>query len=303
MNNDEVEALLLLAKRIATSGNKAGARAIIRSLTHQYPDDARAWLLLAKYAETPVERYQALHHVLRLRPRLELIQWLIRNTDPTTGEPKPPATFWTTYRLPALFILASVIFMTSLLTITLLLGQNPFSALFFSTGYATQTAHQNDHAPTQAPTPSPTPTPQPRPYPTILRLGTLLEHNGWYITLFRNEYLQVLQQPIGDATPEGNFILALPAIGNTYPQARRIPPGLIILTDAEGRSYMPDRNASNAYLTVYRRGTHGDLSLQDAIPPGGGLNTVPLIFDVPTDATALLLTTIGSNNAGWILPN
>ncbi len=303
MNNDEVEALLLLAKRVATNKNTAGARAIIRSLTHQHPDDARAWLLLAKYAETPGERYQALHHVLRLRPRMDLIRWLIRNTDPATGEPKPILNLWTSYRRLFLFIIAVLIFTVSLLTMTFVLGQNPFSALFFSTGHATQTTHQNDHARTELPVPSPTPTPQPRPYPTLLRLGTLLEYHGWYITLFRTEYLQVLHQPIGDTTPEGNFILALPAIGNTYPQARRIPPGLIILTDAEGHSYMPDRNASDAYLTVYGRGTHGDLSLQDAIPPGGGLNTVPLIFDVPPNATALLLTTIGSNNAGWILHN
>ncbi|NJN67862.1 MAG: DUF4352 domain-containing protein, partial [Chloroflexaceae bacterium] len=143
------------------------------------------------------------------------------------------------------------------------------------------------------------PDPEPRPTPTRFSLGTPQEYAGWSITLLRPDHTRLFTGTVGMLSPRGRFVLVLLTVGNGTSVARRIPPGLLVLTDDQGRSYQPVPGASAAYLETYGRGRHGDLSLDDAIPPGGSLYSVPLLFDVAPDATGLLLTVVGHAHEGW----
>jgi hypothetical protein len=100
---------------------------------------------------------------------------------------------------------------------------------------------------------------------------------------------------------EGQFVVASMAIGNTADTARRVPEDLCVLTDAQGRSYRVVPGASTTYLEVFGRGRHGDLAFEDAIPPGGGLHSVPVLFNVPLDASGLMLTLVGYDHQGWVI--
>ena len=137
-----------------------------------------------------------------------------------------------------------------------------------------------------------------QPLPAALPMGKLLEDNGWHAVLLRPDFAIVLDGAIGDLRPNGRFVLALISVSNTNDTPRTIPTTLFQLNDQQGRHYQPLRTISSVYLQIYGRGQHGDLALEDTIPPGGGMVSVPLIFDVPANATDLQLT-MGSYPNGW----
>lgn len=158
---------------------------------------------------------------------------------------------------------------------------------------------------TGAPIPAPTPRgPTPAvgmPAQPSLPLGTLIEVDGWSTTLLQPDYALILDGSIGDLRPSGHFVLALMAISNNSPQQRRIPADLFTLVDNRGRRYQPTPNASSAYLTLYGRGQHGDLALEDSLSPQSGMRSVPVLFDVPLDAVGLVLTIHEGGSAGWLI--
>jgi hypothetical protein len=78
-----------------------------------------------------------------------------------------------------------------------------------------------------------------------------------------------------------------------------IPPDLFVLSDSAGRSYLPVPGASSTYLNVYQRAQYGDLALEDVFDPSSGMRSVPILFDVPPDASGLRLTVSGAGPAGW----
>ncbi|NNJ09735.1 hypothetical protein EKD04_005295 [Chloroflexales bacterium ZM16-3] len=137
------------------------------------------------------------------------------------------------------------------------------------------------------------------PTAASLPLGTLIEVDDWSATLLRPDYALILDGSIGDLNPSGRFVLALMAISNNSAEPRRIPADLLTLVDSRGRRYSPASNASTAYLTLYGRGQHGDLALEDSLTPHSGMRSVPILFDVPNDATGLVLTVRDSGTAGW----
>lgn len=132
-----------------------------------------------------------------------------------------------------------------------------------------------------------------------LPLGQLIDHDGWSATLLRPDYAVSLDGAIGELQPAGRFVLAVIAISNNSPEPRQIPLDLFTLVDSAERSYTPVPEASSAYLALYERGQRGDLALEDVIEPGSGMRSVPLLFDVPPDATGLRLTMRGAAGAGW----
>lgn len=134
-----------------------------------------------------------------------------------------------------------------------------------------------------------------------LPLGTLVEVDGWSTTLLRPDYALVLDGSIGDLQPSGRFVLALMAVSNNSSAQRHIPADLFTLVDSRGRHYAPVPNASSAYLALYGRGQHGDLAFEDALAPSSGMRSVPILFDVPQDATGLLITIRNSGTAGWLI--
>ena len=129
--------------------------------------------------------------------------------------------------------------------------------------------------------------------------GSVLQRAGWQATLLRSDYARFIDGAVGDVQPEGRFVLTLLAVSNTTDTPRRIPADLFVLIDEQGRSYTPDPAASTAYLNVNPAGEWGDLAINDAVPPGGGLYAMPLLFDVPRDATDLLLTMGRQVDEGW----
>ena len=134
---------------------------------------------------------------------------------------------------------------------------------------------------------------------TALPLGQIIDYDGWSATLLRPDYAVTLTGPIGDLRPTGQFVLAVIAISNNGPTARTIPASLFTLTDGTNRSYAPVSGVSTAYLALYERGQRGDLALEDALDPGSGLRSVPIIFDVPLTVSGLRLTMTGTAGAGW----
>lgn len=149
------------------------------------------------------------------------------------------------------------------------------------------------------PTPPPTLPPASPTAPIVLPLGTVIDYDGWSATLLRPDYAVTLDGAIGDLQPAGRFVLAVVAVSNNSPTPRVIPPELFVLRDSAGRSYSPVPGASSAYLALYQRAQRGDLALEDSFAPGSGMRSVPLLFDVPPDASGLQLLVPGAGPTGW----
>jgi hypothetical protein len=159
-----------------------------------------------------------------------------------------------------------------------------------------QPAQSTPAAAASAAPPTPTLTEQ---QPLTLPLGTPIDYDGWTAVLVRPDYALPLDGAIGDLQPAGRFVLTVVAVSNNSPSPRVIPPDLFALVDSAGRSFAPVPGASSAYLNIYERAQRGDLALEDSFDPVVGLRSVPLIFDVPLDATGLRLVVNGAGPAGW----
>lgn len=147
--------------------------------------------------------------------------------------------------------------------------------------------------PPATPTPIPSPTEQP-----ALAPGAVIDQPPWRASLLRPEYALPLEGGIGALQPNGRFVLALVAVGNIGAAPARIPSDLFTLTDSQGRRTLAQPAASTLFLNTYGRGQRGDFSMEEQIPPGGGVYSVPLIFDVPPNAQQLTLH-VGASPLGW----
>ena len=129
--------------------------------------------------------------------------------------------------------------------------------------------------------------------------GTMLALDDWHVSLPRQDYTLVLDGSIGDTAPRGRFVLALVALANTQAQQRRVPSDLFVLIDSRGRTYNPQPSLSSTYLSTFGRAQRGDLSMEDEVPGGGGFFSIPVVFDVPADATGLRLSLGDGSVGGW----
>jgi hypothetical protein len=164
--------------------------------------------------------------------------------------------------------------------------------------------------PTAAPEASPAPAitleptlavptlPAATPTPAILPLGAVLELDGWRATLLRPDYALLLDGAIGELQPNGRFVLALMAVSNGAAEPRTLPADLFTLTDNLQRTYTPLPNASTIYLATYGQ-EYGDQALEDPFAAQSGMLSIPLLFDVPPDATGFTLTLRGAGGPGW----
>jgi hypothetical protein len=143
------------------------------------------------------------------------------------------------------------------------------------------------------------PTPQPTPRPTLAP-GDVIARGAWHASLLRPDYAVPLDGAIGTLQPRGRFVLALVDIGNDGTAPARIPANLFSIQAGDGHRYLPLPAASTAYLEAYGHGQHGDLSMEEQLPPGGGNVSVPLIFDVPPAARELMLH-VGDEPRGWMV--
>lgn len=141
--------------------------------------------------------------------------------------------------------------------------------------------------------------PAPSAAPAGLPLGTILDVDGWSATLLRPDYALSLDGSIGGIQPAGRFVLTILAVSNNSAAPRRLPADFFALSDAQGRRYSPLPGASSAFLTAYGRGQYGDLALEDEVEALSGMRTIPVLFDVPPDASGLTLNVSGAAGAGW----
>jgi hypothetical protein len=131
-----------------------------------------------------------------------------------------------------------------------------------------------------------------------LAVGQVVDRGDWSVTVLRPEHLLPLSGSIGEYAPRGRFVLALVAVSNLGPAPAPLPADALALVDARGTRYPPVPAASTAYLSAYQRGLRGDLSMEEPVPPGAGIVSVPVIFDVPPDARGLTLVVDGAQS-GW----
>lgn len=301
----ELDALLRRSAKVARSGNRQGACALLRALRRQYPNDARIRQRLAELegAEASERATPATPGPVTPGPAADAAR--VANTPPWLAQ-RPYLRFAIA---GAMFLLLVVIFGVGLNHRRMLweqsetAGRGGLVAPPLADGPTARPTSSPPPTPTPTPTPPPTPTPTPTPLPrpTVISTGVLLERDGWVATLLRPDYTRLLPDPIDGIVAEGQLALAVLSVGNTAPEPRHIPPDLFALVDGRGRRYWPLPAASSAYLTAYQRGQHGDLALEDAIPPGGALFSLPLLFDVPADTTELFLTMGTPAETGWLI--
>jgi hypothetical protein len=133
---------------------------------------------------------------------------------------------------------------------------------------------------------------------TGLAIGQIVDRGDWSFTVLRPEHLLPLNGSIGTLAPQGRFVLALVGVSNGGLGPELLPADALALVDARGNRYAPQPAASSAYLGAFERGLRGDLSMEEPIPAGAGLVSVPVIFDVPPEASGLTLV-VGDAAAGW----
>lgn len=272
----EFELLLKTGKRATQAGNQAGAQALFRFLTRQYPTEGSAWLALAEVTTDEVEREEALAYAQKLE---------------SPSQPLKPSFYSLTLRFISWF--GPLI---ALLSLGILLWMQ-----FTNVADQQSAIKRREQMLVELPQTPILPSPTARPRPQPLDLGSVVTFDNWQVTLNRPEYAMVISQTVGYLPPQGQWVLVLPAIGNTATVSRPLPLELFALSDAQGRWYQPHLKASANYLAVYGRGKRGDFALGEALPSGGGMFSVPILFDLPSDASGLLLA-VGQAPEGLALP-
>ena len=145
------------------------------------------------------------------------------------------------------------------------------------------------------------PTPAPPYQPTPMPIGKVQTYGLWQGTVTLPEHVAWLDEPLADVPPQGRLLVAVMTISNLTGEARPIPPDLFVLVDAQLNFYRPLAGASTRLLEQYGRGTVGDLALEEAIPGGGTLVSVPLVFDVPAEQGGFVLVMGEFADTGWQL--
>jgi hypothetical protein len=333
-DTDSLDLLLETARRATLRGETTRARALLRMLSAQHPDDMRIWQALADVAADEAERRAVLDRLAALAPPT-----LSMPTEPALN-PTPPAISdeqnpYRTRRIviprwPAIFVVAIAVVILGALALwrwggalqgglgaqppaTRLPGlvktPAPGIATALPTAAPIETLPPAQTATPPPPTsPPPTPTrPPPTPLPPTLTPrpslapGQIVQVGGWNITLLRPDYALLLNGSIGGMQPQGRFALAVLAVANTGAAPARLPADLLALEDNRGVRYAPMAGASAAYLNTFGRGQYGDLSLDESIPPDAGNVSIPIIFDVPLEASDLRLV-VGDSAASWPVP-
>ncbi len=99
----------------------------------------------------------------------------------------------------------------------------------------------------------------------------------------------------------GRYLIVLFLVQNTGDAPARIPDDLFVVTDEQGRSTTFNRQASAEYFLRYYGSNPGDYRATADIPPTNSPVSVPLLFDVPPDATNLVVTSTADPDQGFLV--
>ncbi len=141
--------------------------------------------------------------------------------------------------------------------------------------------------------------------PQPITPNTPLESNGWLYDFNQGicapfSCAAVWNGNIGTYQPQGRFVHVLVMVENRTGNPQPLPPTFLVLKDAQGRSYNPLPQVSQAYVIP---GQNADVSHADQIPNDGIARSVALIFDVANDANNLILFAPSRPDQGWqVLP-
>jgi hypothetical protein len=123
-----------------------------------------------------------------------------------------------------------------------------------------------------------TPTPLPGPPPGI---GDTIDTQGWQLTVTELD----LFPRVGDSYASGIYLYVKLTVTNTSGAAVPFPFEGLVVIDQRNISYPPDLNATRETLTY-------DFGRDIAAPIDNGQTVnVAVAFDIPMDATGLVLTT------------
>jgi hypothetical protein len=123
-----------------------------------------------------------------------------------------------------------------------------------------------------------TATPIPPPGPAI---GDEVATEGWRITITGYD----LYSRVGAHTAAGVFLYLRLTVTNTDDQPAAFPFDGLVVVDSAGASFFP-HGAATAETMTFDYG----IDVAAALPPGAATN-VAVAFDIPADATGLVLTT------------
>jgi hypothetical protein len=160
--------------------------------------------------------------------------------------------------------------------------------------------------PTAAPEAAPEAAPAGNPAeanPAIVPANTPLESNGWRYDFVNPQYATFIVGNFGPLQPQqGRSVVVLVQVANIEGQPEALPQSYFVLKDAQGRVYEPQPQASTMYLSMFGgRGIAADLSQEDPIPSDGLSRSMPLVFDVPADASDLVLFARSNPGQGWLV--
>ncbi|MDQ5852854.1 MAG: hypothetical protein M3380_12460 [Chloroflexota bacterium] len=164
-------------------------------------------------------------------------------------------------------------------------------------------------AETAAAPPAPTPPPPPpaasgniaAANPATVPDGTVIQAGSWSFTSTR--FKNVARNAYGGSRPiQGQYQIVVMQVANNGGQPSTIPDGFFVLKDAQGRVYDFNRAASVDYFKRYGgAGVAADVAADAQFPSSRQLSSVPLLFDVPPDATNLVLMSRENLNQGFLI--
>lgn len=106
----------------------------------------------------------------------------------------------------------------------------------------------------------------------------------------------------GGPPARGQYLIVLAYVRNTGTTPAQIPDGFFVVKDAQGRVSDFNRAASVDYINRFGgtgAGGAGDYAANSELPPGGPLASVPLLFDIASDATNVVLFSRDNPSQGF----
>ncbi len=108
----------------------------------------------------------------------------------------------------------------------------------------------------------------------------------------------------GSPPARGRYVIVLMTVRNVGAAPAQIPDGFFVIKDAQGRVSDFNRAASVGYINRFGgtgpRGA-GDYAADAQLPPGALLGSMPVLFDVATDATDLVVFSRDNPAQGFLV--
>jgi len=134
--------------------------------------------------------------------------------------------------------------------------------------------------------------------PAVVPNGNVIDAGNWDFSY--NGISNFATGPYGGAPPSrGRYEIVLITVRNNGNAPAQIPDGALVIKDGQGRVYDFNRAASVDYFN--RIPGSGDLPADAEFPPSNLLSSVPLLFDVSSDATDLVLFSRDNLAQGFLI--